>query len=131
MNDSQPSPGLTFHSGQRLKTSKDFQRVFDARLIFRAPGLTVYRTPNGGTLSRLGVSVGKKHGNAVERNRLKRIFREAFRLTRSELPAGLDFVFVPRDGAGKLGTQAVREALGKLALQLAGASVDKKSGGKA
>src|SRR5262245_19373024 len=46
---------------------------------------------------RIGLSVSRKVGNAVRRNRWKRRHREAFRLSREKLPAGLDFVIVPRE----------------------------------
>lgn len=52
--------------------------------------------PNGLGTSRLGLSVGRSTWRrAVRRNRVRRIFREAFRLARPELPAGLDIVLVP------------------------------------
>src|SRR5262249_38391896 len=46
--------------------------------------------------SRLGLSVSRDCGNAVVRNRWKRLLREAFRLSRQKLPEGLDFIVVPR-----------------------------------
>jgi ribonuclease P protein component len=65
--------------------------------------------------SRLGISVPRKVGNAVRRNRIKRIVREAFRLHREVFPQGSDIVFAVRPGFPLTGMQAVRDAVAVLA----------------
>jgi ribonuclease P protein component len=51
--------------------------------------------------TRLGITVTRKIGNAVERNRIKRLVREVFRLHRTRLPEGLDLVWVAKQQAAK------------------------------
>lgn len=61
--------------------------------------LILYGCENGLTHPRLGLVVSRKAGNAVVRARWKRCLREAFRLAQHELPAGIDWVALPRPGA--------------------------------
>jgi ribonuclease P protein component len=59
---------------------------------------------------RLGVTVTRKFGNAVARNRAKRVFREFFRLACDDLPRGVDFVVIPKtSAAGALSLEQVRD----------------------
>ncbi len=91
-----PVTRYTFSQKYRLKSSNDFQRVFNARVSTSDRYLVVYLLPNQCDYPRLGISVGRRMGNAVLRNRYKRTLREAFRLSRHEIPSGYDLVLVPR-----------------------------------
>lgn len=87
--------GFTFVKAQHLRSPADFDRVY-ARKWKAADGvLLVFALNNQESLTRIGLSVSKKHGGAIVRNRLKRLLREAFRLTQHDLPAGLDLILIP------------------------------------
>ncbi len=85
-----------FQKQDRLLSPHEFKRVYDRKCSVSNPWLIVYGCPNELGRLRLGLSVSRKVGNAVARNRFKRLYREAFRLTRTELPTGLDLVVIPR-----------------------------------
>ena len=107
---------------RRLSRSGEFDRVYREGSSHANRFLVVYSFPRSeeqGEELRLGVSVGRKVGGAVERNRIKRALREAFWSLEGELPAGHDFVLVARaeigslwERAGAAGLQSsLREAL--------------------
>lgn len=88
-----------FPQKYKLKSSDDFRKVFAFRLKVSNAHVALYAMPNGISFNRLGVAVGKSNGNAVVRNRIKRLLREAFRLTRGQQQAqGFDLVVVPKKG---------------------------------
>ena len=80
--------------------------------------MQVWVLPNGLEHSRFGLIVGRKHGGAVRRNRIKRVLREGFRLSRCDLPNGLDIACAPRVGA-KIELDKAIESLVRLTEQLA------------
>ena len=101
-----PSEGGAGRRGRRgrLSRSADFDRVYREGRSHATRHLVVYAFPRAddGEPPRLGVSVGRKVGGAVERNRVKRVLREAFWALADELPEGHDFVLVARPDAGAL-----------------------------
>jgi ribonuclease P protein component len=98
---------------RRLSRSGEFERVYREGRSHASRHLVVYAfpRPDDGGGPRLGVSVGRKLGGAVERNRVKRLLREAFWATADELHAGLDFVIVARPAAGELARQGGEQAI--------------------
>jgi len=88
--------GQTFRKHEHLRRPAEFKQVYDTRCSVSDSRLVVYGRLNALPHTRLGLSVSRKFGGAVARNRLRRLYREAFRLTRAELPAGLDLVLIPR-----------------------------------
>ena len=91
-----PVRPFAFRPAEHLRRPTDFRRVYDRRRSVSDSWLIVYACENGLPHLRLGLSVSRKVGGAVQRNRLRRLYREAFRLTRHEMPTGLDLVLIPR-----------------------------------
>ncbi|NBC10277.1 MAG: ribonuclease P protein component [Planctomycetes bacterium] len=85
---------LTFRHRDRLHGRKVFAAVRAARCRKNAGPLSVLAMPNGLDHLRLGLTVSRRVGNAVTRNRIKRRLREAFRLGRADWPTGLDLVVI-------------------------------------
>ena len=115
---SENTPRLSFPQSRRMKTPAEFERCYARKRSASDGLLVVYACENGLGHPRLGCSVSRKVGGAVVRNRYKRLFREAFRLDQYELPAGADYVVIPRSGREPT-LEAVRASLVKLARQAA------------
>ena len=107
-----------FLSQYRIRSPAEFERVYERNVYAADDLLVASASENDLPYPRLGLSVSRKVGNAVTRNRWKRVLREAFRLTRERLPSGIDFVLRPKKGAVP-DFHAIRIALPKLAERVA------------
>jgi ribonuclease P protein component len=85
----------SFPKTLRLLSRVDFRRVYQRRCAVADGLVRLVGRLNELPHPRLGLSVSRDCGNAVRRNRWKRLLREAFRLSREKLPAGVDLVVIP------------------------------------
>ncbi len=80
--------------GDRLKRSSDIGRVFASGRKVSCYGAKLYYRENGRAGNRMTVTLVRKYGSAVQRNRAKRVLREAYRLSKASLKRGFDMVVV-------------------------------------
>lgn len=88
-----------FIKAQHVRTQAEFDHVYNSQAFAADDVLVVKLAATASETTRLGLSVSRKVGNAVVRNRWKRLIREAFRLAQHDLPAGIDIVVRPKAGA--------------------------------
>jgi ribonuclease P protein component len=96
-----PSPARTgrFAKTDRVLNIGEYKKVYRYGFHASSPRFGCYVLPSRRRRSRLGLSVSRKFGSSHERNRAKRLLREAFRRLRHDFPDRLDIVMVPRRAA--------------------------------
>lgn len=113
--------------GNRLRRPAEFARVSrEGRRVAGAEFILLVALGPGcheGGQQRLGITVSRKVGGAVVRNRVKRHVREWFRCARRELHPGIDLVVIGRSGAARLLSREVKGALCSLAQKVGAARV--------
>ncbi len=89
-------PTGRFRAADRIRHPRDFARARAEGRREDAGAVVVLALRTDRPHTRLGISIGRRFGGAVARNRLKRLLREAFRLERAAMPPGLDLVVLVR-----------------------------------
>ncbi len=107
---------FSFPKSKRLVSNKEFKGVLARNLCFSNGLLTLFVAENDCGYPRLGVSVGKSCGNAVVRNRLKRLLRAVFRQSQDRIPPNFDYLLmISPQWSNKLDKSSYKEAIGQLA----------------
>jgi len=111
-------PGLrgafSFPKNERLLCHADFVNANRSGKRCHVRHFIVIAGKNTLGITRLGVTASKKVGNAVKRNRAKRLIREFYRLNKARLPQGYDIVVIAKKGAGYLNFRKAEKELEKI-----------------
>lgn len=97
-----------------LKSNSDFRRLYNRGKAVTDPALVVYYSKNRAGICRIGITTSKKIGNAVERNRSRRVIREAFRQACPQLNPCYDIVLVARSKTKYLKSTYIEEVLKRI-----------------
>lgn len=81
---------------ESLKNNREFRKVYDNGKSLSNKFLVIFYIKNGRSFNRVGFSTTKKLGNAIIRNRVKRLIKEAFRLNSKDMKDGYDIIFLAR-----------------------------------
>ncbi len=111
---------------ESIKLNKEFRFLYGRGINKISPSVVVYAKRNSKNIQRLGITCSKKIGNAVKRNRTKRIIRVAYRNLLEELNACYDVVIVARTRCAYMNSNEVTSDLKKCFIQ-AGLIEDEKS----
>ena len=96
---------------ETLKLNKEFRRAYGRGKSLAAPALVVYAVRNRAGASRYGITASKKVGNAVARNRCRRIIREALRTLDEPIRGNWDLVFVARARTREMKSTQIQQTM--------------------
>ena len=107
---------FSFPKKERILNRKDFVNLNQLGKKFHTINFAVIFKENGLGITRLGITVSKKIGNSVKRNKVKRLIREFYRLHKAFFPQGYDIVIAAKKGAYGLDFWKIKEELGEIIL---------------
>lgn len=111
MSETQKRRGQSFERGLRLLTADNYQAVFASAQRFGNHSFTVLVRENGLGHARLGLAISKKSAKrAVDRNRIKRKFRESFRMNQNNLP-NVDVIAMSKHSANILDNKEMQKQI--------------------
>jgi ribonuclease P protein component len=113
-----PARGERFPRSQRLRRRKEFLRIQRSGVKVSSHPLVALALENRWNVTRVGITISSRVGNAVARNRIRRVLREIFRRHRARLPGGIDVVLIVSPQAVRADFSALHEAYCSLASQL-------------
>ncbi|OPX88302.1 MAG: Ribonuclease P protein component [Pelotomaculum sp. PtaB.Bin104] len=99
---------------QVIKKNKDYKKIYSRGKSVADPFIVIYSLRNNSDGYRFGFTVSKKVGNAVVRNRVRRIFKEVCRLNLEKFPKGYDYILLARKNISSRKYIQVEESLLKL-----------------
>jgi ribonuclease P protein component len=107
---------FSFSKKERLLNPRDYVKLNRVGRREETAHFKIIFARNGLGISRLGITVGRKTGNSVVRNKVKRLIREYFRLHKAYFPRGYDILIAAKYGARHLDYWKVKEELGAFIL---------------
>lgn len=90
------------NSEERVKKNSHFRYIYNKGKSISNASLVMYTTKNNKQINRIGISVSKKIGKSVVRNRVKRLIKECYRKNKDRFKKGYDIIYIARMGSSKL-----------------------------
>jgi ribonuclease P protein component len=118
--DERGDTGFRFRKSERIRARRDISRVFDEGVRWSGKGMRLNVRPNGGADTRAVFVTVKKYGNAIARNRARRVVSECWRLAKHRITPGMDVVVVifPGDDGFKTRQRQLEAILDRSALAI-------------